>query len=68
VFYTHKYIYNNARRLRLEKLLHAGLSRSSSGFFKSLLDPGGCFLHLKLPHGGFRIETAVAQPLQEVKR
>jgi hypothetical protein len=43
------YFYNNARRLRLEKLLHnTELSRSSSGYFKPLLDPGG----------GFNSETA----------
>ena len=41
VFYT--YFYNHARRLRLEKLLCLGLSRSSNGFFKPLLDPGGGF-------------------------
>ena len=31
------------RRLRLEKLLHIELSRSSSKHFKPLLDPGGRF-------------------------
>jgi hypothetical protein len=31
VFYT--YFYNHARRLRLEKLLYIGLSRSPNGFF-----------------------------------
>jgi hypothetical protein len=46
--------YNHARRLRLEKLLLytqyiIELSRSPSGYFKSLPDPGG----------GFRSETAV---------
>jgi hypothetical protein len=37
--------YNLARRLRLEKLLllHLELSRSSIGYFKPLLDPGGGF-------------------------
>jgi hypothetical protein len=45
-FYT--YVYNHARRLRLEKLLHLELSGSSNGYFKPLLDPGG-----------YRIETAV---------
>jgi hypothetical protein len=36
---------NHARRLRLEKLLylHIELSRSSNGYFKPLLDPGGGF-------------------------
>ena len=38
-----------AHCLRLEKLLYIGLSRSSNGYFKSLLDPGG----------GFNSETAV---------
>jgi hypothetical protein len=47
VFY--KYFYNHACRLRLEKLLFIELSRSSNGFLKVLLDPGG----------GFRSETAV---------
>ena len=37
------YLYNQARRLRLEKLLYIGLSRSPSGLFKPLLDPGGRF-------------------------
>ena len=41
VFYT--YFYNPAHRLRLEKLLYLELSRSSNGFFKPLLDPGGGF-------------------------
>ena len=39
LFYT--YFYNHARRLRLEKLLCLGLSRSPNGFLKVLLDPGG---------------------------
>jgi hypothetical protein len=39
VFYT--YFYNHARRLRIEKLLYLGLSRSSNNYFKPLLDPGG---------------------------
>ena len=47
VFYT--YFYNHAYCLRLEKLLYLELSRSSSGRFKPLLDPGG----------GFTSETAV---------
>jgi hypothetical protein len=34
---------HHARRLHLEKLLHVGLSRSSNGHFKPLLDPGGGF-------------------------
>jgi hypothetical protein len=46
-FYT--CFYNHAHRLHLEKLLYIGLSRSSSGYFKPLLDPGG----------GFTSETAV---------
>jgi hypothetical protein len=47
VFYT--YFYNHARRLRFEKLLYLEVFRSSNGYFKPLLDPGG----------GFRSETAV---------
>jgi hypothetical protein len=47
VFYTCSY--NHARRLRLEKLLYIELSRSSDGYFKPLLNPGG----------GFTSETAV---------
>jgi hypothetical protein len=39
VFY--KYFYNHALRLRLEKLLYIELSRSSNGYFKPLLNPGG---------------------------
>jgi hypothetical protein len=50
--------YNHARRLRLEKLLHIGLSKSPSGYFKLLLDPGGrC--------GGLRSEMAVTYLLQK---
>jgi hypothetical protein len=41
VFY--KYFYNHAHRFRLEKLLYIELSRSSSGYFKPILDPGGGF-------------------------
>jgi hypothetical protein len=39
VFYA--CLYNHARRLRLEKLLHTELSRSPNRYFKPLLDPGG---------------------------
>jgi hypothetical protein len=53
VFYVH--FYNHAHRLRLEKLLYLELSRSPSGFFLVLLDPGG----------GFASETAARS---EVKR
>jgi hypothetical protein len=42
VFYT--YFYNHAHRLGLEKLLYIELSRSSNGYFKPLLDPGGGFI------------------------
>jgi hypothetical protein len=35
--------YNHARRLRLKKLLYIELPRSSSGYFKPLLDPGNRF-------------------------
>jgi hypothetical protein len=52
-FYT--YFYNHARRLRLEKLLYRELSRSPSGYFKPLLDPGD----------GFRSETAVTKPFRK---
>jgi hypothetical protein len=38
-----KCFYNHAHRLRLEKLLYIGLSRSPNGFFLVLLDPGGSF-------------------------
>jgi hypothetical protein len=43
VFFTH--FYNHARRLRLKikKLLYLGLSGSSNGFLKPLLDTGGDF-------------------------
>jgi hypothetical protein len=41
VFYT--YFYNHAHRLRLEKLFYLELSRSTNGFVKVLLDPGGGF-------------------------
>jgi hypothetical protein len=43
VFYT--CFYNHGRRIRLEKLLHLGLSRSPGGCFKPLLglEPGGAF-------------------------
>jgi hypothetical protein len=43
------YFYDHAHRPRLEKPLYIELSRSSSGYFKPLLDPGG----------GFNSETAV---------
>jgi hypothetical protein len=38
-------LYNRAYRFRLEikKLLHIELSRSFSGYFKQLLNPGGGF-------------------------
>jgi hypothetical protein len=39
IFCTHSY--NHTHRLRLEKLLCLGLSRSPNGFLKVLLDPGG---------------------------
>jgi hypothetical protein len=42
-YFTHISIYSHARRLHLEKLLYTELSRSSYGFFKPLLDPGGGF-------------------------
>ena len=38
LFYT--YFYNHAHRPHLEKLLYLGLSRTPSGFFNPLLDPG----------------------------
>jgi hypothetical protein len=53
LFYTH--FYNHAHRLRLEKLSHVELSRSSNGFFKPLLDPGN----------GFGSETAVARAFRK---
>ena len=39
--YIYIYIYNHAHRPHLEKLLYLELSRSTNGFFKVLLDPGG---------------------------
>ena len=42
------YFYNDAHRLRLEKLLYLEPPRSSNGFFKPLLDPDD----------GFNSETA----------
>jgi hypothetical protein len=54
VFFT--YFYNHVHRLRLEKLLYVELSRSSNGYFKPRLDPGG----------GFASETDAA--VSEVKR
>ena len=66
VFHT-TYFYNHAHRLRVEKPLwtiiptvelyctaQVGLSGSSSGYFKPLLDPGG----------GFSSKTAVTWPFQ----
>jgi hypothetical protein len=41
VFYI--YFYNHAHRPRLEKLLYIGLYKSSNGYFRPLLDPGGGF-------------------------
>jgi hypothetical protein len=41
LFNTH--FYTHAHRLRLEKLLYLGPSRSSNGFFKPLRDPVGDF-------------------------
>ena len=41
LFYT--CFYNHARRLRLEKVFYLGLSRSSNGFLKPLLDPDDGF-------------------------
>jgi hypothetical protein len=43
--YRYPYSYNHARRLRLEKILYLELSRSrsSDGYFKVLMDPGGGF-------------------------
>ena len=50
-FYT--YLYNHAHRLRLEKRLYLGPSKSSNGFLKLLLDPDGGFGYPKPPNGGF---------------
>jgi hypothetical protein len=55
-FYT--CFYDHTHRLRLKKLWYLELSRSSNGYFKPLLDPGGVLL-LKPPHGGLRSETSV---------
>jgi hypothetical protein len=57
-----------AHLLRLEKPLYMELSRSSNGYFKPLLDPGGGFTSKKLlkpPHGGFRSKTAVTKPFRK---
>jgi hypothetical protein len=61
----HACFHGHARRLRLEKLLCLGLSRSPSGHFTPLLDPGGGFktadLEFKWPsHGRFESETVMA--------
>ena len=56
---VYTYFYNRARRLRLEKLLYMELPRSSSGYFKPLLDPG--------LGSGFTSETA-ARRFQKQKR
>jgi hypothetical protein len=52
LFYTYAYQYNHAHRLRLVKLLRVELSRS---FWIQVT-----VSLLKLPHGGFRSEAAVA--------
>jgi hypothetical protein len=53
----HIYFWNQTHRLRLEKLLYLGLSRSSGGHFKPLLDPSD------RPRG-LRSKTAVTQPFR----
>jgi hypothetical protein len=48
----HTRFYNgHTHRTRLEKLLYIELSRSSNGYFKPLLDPGGPF--------GFRSKAVI---------
>jgi hypothetical protein len=65
VFYT--YFYNYARRLRLEKLLYVELSRSSSRYFKPLLDPGNCFAS-ETPIRRFQKRNGRYVAVSEVKR
>ena len=62
------YFYNHARRLRLKKLLYleVGLSRSSNGFFKPLLGPGGGFApETETATRRFKIKTAVTWPFRK---
>jgi hypothetical protein len=54
----HAYLYNHARRLRLEKLLYPEVSRSPNGFLNRFWIQVAVSLP-KPPHGGFRSETAV---------
>jgi hypothetical protein len=64
IFYT--YFYNHARRSRLEKLLYIELSRSSSGYLKPLLDPGGGFTSVPLIQVGplrYFIHISITTPI-----
>ena len=65
VFYT--YFYNHAHRLRLEKLLYLELSRSSNGFLKPLLDPGGGFTY-ETAARRFQKRNGRYETVSEVKR
>ena len=58
----HTCFYNHARRLRLEKLLYIGVSRSPNGFFKCFWIQVAVSL-LKPPHGGYRSKTAITYPV-----
>jgi hypothetical protein len=60
MFHISTVLYNYARRLRLEKLLYLGLSKSPNGFFNHFWNQVAVSL-LKPPHGGFRSETAVTK-------
>jgi hypothetical protein len=70
LFYT--YFYNQAHRLRLEKLLYLELSRSSNGFFKPLLDQDDGFTsetaERRFPFGCNSNVTAVAVAVGQSQR
>jgi hypothetical protein len=65
VFYT--CFYNHAHRPRLENLLCTKLPRSSSGYFKPLLDPGGGFTSKTAARrfqkrGGYKFNSCMSRP------
>ena len=59
--------YNHTHRLRLEKLLCLGLSRSPNGFLKVLLDPGGG-LTSETAARRFQKQNSRYETVSEVKR
>ena len=65
IFCTHSY--NHTHRLRLEKLLCLGLSRSPNGFLKVLLDPGGG-LTSETAARWFQKQNGRYETVSEVKR